>query len=698
MLLEWSGGDLPATWTFRSSPGCRGLLYLWPHALPCKTTAHQTKGAHQELRLMGNGSQTVLPPSRHASGALYTWEPGLSPQDLAPAPAPAWLVERLRKEPRPDTCAACAKRHETPDAARVQRALDAIPNEDAPYEDWLTIGMALHSTEAPWARDLWDAWSQQSGKYDKDKQEKAWNSFQAEGGVTLGSLFQMAQAQGRTSPQSRMPSSGRTARHRQRPSRTRPYPTATIPTPSPLCGIMARTCGIAIPGRAGWCGMDRCWEQDTSGAVMRLAKQTVKRLARRVEELPDAAANALMAHIKTSLSTAKLKALIENAQSEPGIPVQPEELDTHPSLLNCRNGTLDLTTGTLRPPDRADLLTKCLHLDYNRSASCQTWWHFLWQIFGGGPLQSWGDILTPQPDDPDTSAGALENRRLADERAQRLLTFLQRATGYSLTGDTREQCLFLAHGTGSNGKTTALEALQRVLAAYAQSTPSATLLVKDRPDGIPNDVARLRGARLVTAVEIGEGKRLNEELIKRLTGQDRLTARFLHGEFFDFTPEFKLFIACNHLPKIYGTDHAIWRRIKRIPFTVTIPDAQQDKDLPAKLTAEAEGILAWMVEGCLAWQREGLGTPEEVILATKDYRTAMDVVGRFIEECCLVSANVRVKTSEIYAAYKKWCDTSGEYAITLTAFGTRLEEQGFQKHVSGGVWRLGLGLVSTPPL
>jgi putative DNA primase/helicase len=267
--------------------------------------------------------------------------------------------------------------------------------------------------------------------------------------------------------------------------------------------------------------------------------------------------------------------------------------------------------------------------------------------------------------------------------------------GYALTGDCREQCLFLAHGNGSNGKSTCLETLQALLEDYAQSTPSASLLAKDRQDGIPNDIARLRGARLVTAVEIGEGKRLDEELVKRLTGQDTLTARFLHGEFFDFRAEFKLFVACNHLPKIRNVDHAIWRRIKRIPFSVTIPDKAQDKELPAKLKAEFAGILRWAVEGCLAWQREGLGIPEEVQAATKDYRASMDVIGRFLEECCMVSPQVRAKASDLYDAYKKWCEASGEYVVTLTTFGTRLEDEGFTKLRSGGIWRIGIGLHTT---
>jgi putative DNA primase/helicase len=432
------------------------------------------------------------------------------------------------------------------------------------------------------------------------------------------------------------------------------------------------------------------WTRDISGEVMRRAKQTVKRLARHAEDLPDDEARALMGHVKASLSTAKLKALVECAQSEPGIALQPEDLDSNPWLLNCRNGTLDLRTGDLHPHQQSDLITRCLPVAYDAQATCATWERFQWRIMGG----------TMDEDDPDTmGAGEMENRRGADARAQRLIRFKQRFAGYALTGETREQCFCVYHGLGANGKSTELETLQALFGDYAQSTPSASLLVKDAHgyEGIPNDIARLRGARLVTAVEIGAGKRLNEELVKRLTGQDTMTARFLYGEYFDFTPEFKLIVACNHLPTIRGTDHAIWRRIHRVPFTVTIPDDEQDKTLPAQLRAELPGILCWLVQGCLDWQREGLGVPEEVHAANKDYRASMDVIGRFIDDCCLVDPMVRIKANDLYDAYKRWCEASGEYAVTLTAFGIRMEEQGFAKVRSGGIWRIGIGLLATNP-
>jgi putative DNA primase/helicase len=428
------------------------------------------------------------------------------------------------------------------------------------------------------------------------------------------------------------------------------------------------------------------WRADETGAVRQKAKQVIKRLAGNAEHLEDdSAVKALMKHVKTSLSMAATKAMIESAQDETDIPILPEDLDTNPWLLNCANGTLDLQTGLLRPHDRSDLLTRLIHTAYDPGATCPTWEIFLWRIMGG----------TMIPDDQDTSTDELMARERADIRARALIDFLQKAIGYSLTGDISEQCLFVFHGEGANGKSTLLELLQALLGDYAQSTPSASLLAKEHHEDIPNDIARLRGARLVTAVEIGEGKRLNEELIKRLTGGDTITARFLHAEFFDFKPVFKLFIACNHLPAIRGTDRAIWRRVRLIPFTVTIPDDEQDKDLAAKLNAELPGILAWAVRGCLAWRRDGLGTPDVVRAATQDYRASQDVIGRFIDERCLRNSQVRVKASTLYDAYKKWCEAGGEYAVSSRELGIKLSERGLEPHrgTGGTRWRVGIGLL-----
>ncbi|MGE0278727.1 MAG: phage/plasmid primase, P4 family [Nitrospiraceae bacterium] len=534
-----------------------------------------------------------------------------------------------------------------PDYDRVARALEAIPNGGAgvEYDTWLTVAMALHSTGEAWAHDLWDSWSQQSAKYDESKQQKTWNSLESTGAVTVGSLFHLAKQHGwqedrqerRSRPERPIPDmTGQGGAQVSRPD----VPFSDDYNVQTFVQEHGQNVRFCHPWDKWLLWNGSHWQVDASGAAMRLAKRTVRDLGHLALDTED---KELLKHVKKSLSTGNLRALLGGAESER--PIQPEDLDQNAWLLNCQNGTLDLRTGQLHAHRREDYLTRRLAIPYDPAATCPTWLTFLGTIMG-------------------------ENKAL--------LTFLQRALGYALTGSTREQCLFVLHGTGANGKSTFLEAVQALLGDYAQSTPSATLLVKDRQDGIPNDVARLRGARLVSAVEIGEGKRLNEELIKRLTGQDTLTARFLFAEFFDFVPEFKLFVACNHLPQIRGNDHAIWRRVKLVPFAVTIPPDKQDKSLPEKLKQELPGILAWAVQGCLAWQQDGLAAPEEVVKATEEYRKDQDRVGQFLEDLCTTDSRYEETTSKLYDAYIQWCKENGEnFPLPSKIFGSRLGDQGF---------------------
>lgn len=404
------------------------------------------------------------------------------------------------------------------------------------------------------------------------------------------------------------------------------------------------------------------WQRDTAGDVMRRAKHTVKRVAAQAEHCElDAEVHALLRHVKTSLATGRLKGMVELAQSEPTMPVQPEAFDADPWLLNCPNGTLDLRTGHLRSHQRTDLLTKCLAIPYDPHATCPTWLVFLQRI-------------------------------LADNAA--LLAFVQRMVGYALTGDTSEQCLFLLYGTGANGKSTFLDTLLALVGEYGKQAEFSTFVLRHQDGSVRNDLAALRGVRVVSAVEVSEGKRFAEALVKQLTGQDTLTARFLFQEFFQFKPQCKLFLACNHKPVIRGTDHAIWRRIRLVPFTVTIPEAEQDRQLAATLRAEFPGILTWAVQGCLAWQREGLAPPPAVQQATAGYRQEMDIVGQFLAERCLLGPAYRVAATVLYDAYRRWCDGNGEAASVQRTFGMGLSERGYERYkVMGKSWWRGLALV-----
>ena len=246
------------------------------------------------------------------------------------------------------------------------------------------------------------------------------------------------------------------------------------------------------------------------------------------------------------------------------------------------------------------------------------------------------------------------------------------------TGETSEQCLFIFYGAGANGKSTFLQTMSYVLGDYSMSTPTETLLVKRR-GAIPNDVARLKGARFVIACEADAEQRLAESLIKQMTGGDTISARFLHQEWFDFEPTHKVFFGTNHKPVIRGTDYAIWRRIRLVPFEITIPEGERDKNLPEKLKAEADGILAWAVQGCQVWQQQGLGVPEEVKAATDSYREEMDILGEFLKDRCRLSLESKVSSKDLYESYSAWCLDNGQEPVGQRAFVSALKEKGFKR-------------------
>ena len=397
------------------------------------------------------------------------------------------------------------------------------------------------------------------------------------------------------------------------------------------------------------------WVKDDTGEVYRLAKETVSSIYQEAAAAPnDEARKELGKHATRSEAGARIKEMVDLARSD--VPVMPDELDASPDLLNTESGTIDLRTGELREHRREDLITKIAPTTYRPDAAAPTWEAFLERVLPGEDLRA----------------------------------FVQRAVGYSATGDTSEQCMFINHGGGANGKSTFQEAIAAALGDYAMRAPTEMLLAK-RSDGVPNDVARLKGARFVSASETEEGRRLAESRIKDLTGQDTITARFMKAEWFDFAPTHKLWLSTNHKPEIRGTDAAIWRRIRLVPWAVTIPPAQQDKKLPIALRHELAGILAWVVRGCLQWRREGLQAPDEVRKATGEYRAEMDVLAGFLVECCELDTGHWEYAKDLYECYKRWCDENGERPEPQRKFGGRLGERGFQRDRGGsrgaGIWR-----------
>lgn len=402
------------------------------------------------------------------------------------------------------------------------------------------------------------------------------------------------------------------------------------------------------------------WEIDETGLIDQKAKETVATMYAEASEVEDdSARQKLVKHALGSESAYKLKAMVKVAQTEPGVPLMPDELDSDPWLLNVQNGVLNLQTGELYTHSRDDLITKQAAVVFDPDAKCPLWFSFLDRIMAGN---------------------------------QALIEFLQRAVGYTLTGITTEQCLFFMYGTGSNGKSTFTETLTAMLDDYSQKAPTEMLMTQ-HSGGIPNDVARLPGARHVVVAEVESGRTLAESLVKDLTGGDTMVARFLHQEFFEFVPTHKLWMYGNHKPVVRGTDDGIWRRIRLIPFKVKIPKPEQDPDLPKKLKEELPGILTWAAEGCLKWQESGLGEPEAVLKATATYREEMDVLQGFLTDCCVLKPDAQARAGKLYKVYKRWCEENGEKQMTGTKFGRELPERGFEKEYDRrGTYYVGVGI------
>ncbi len=408
------------------------------------------------------------------------------------------------------------------------------------------------------------------------------------------------------------------------------------------------------------------WLMDEDGRIMRGAKNTATSIYTEARDASDAGdddmADKLASHASKTQCFNRLKAMLELAKTEPSIPVRTSELDKDNYLLGVTNGVINLRTGALREPCQEDYITKQAHVAYETEAQAPLFIAFLQRIMGGN---------------------------------QALVDFIQRAIGYSLTGDTGEQCLFFLHGSGANGKSTLLNVIKELLGDYAMQCPAETLMVKQSGGGASNDIARLRGARFVATSETEDGRRFAESMIKQLTGGDVIAARFLFAEYFEFIPNFKIWLGANHKPVIRGDDHAIWRRIRLVPFTVTIPPEERDNNLLDKLRGEYPGILAWAVQGCIEWQTQGLNPPPEVIAATNEYKSEMDLIGMWIDECCITVPHATAKASALYGSYKRWVEDNGGHPLNSTKFGLKLGDRGFSKVKSGTVVYHGIGLLDS---
>lgn len=408
------------------------------------------------------------------------------------------------------------------------------------------------------------------------------------------------------------------------------------------------------------------WLGDETGEVHRRAKAVVDGMLTQMATLADSEdRKKLFGHWMRSQSAPRLSAMVDVARTEPGIPVLVHQLDADPWALNTNAGVIDLRNRTVTKADRRALVTKLAPVTPDATAGCPTWLEFVYWAMQGD-----------------------------DE----LVGFLQRAVGYSLTGRVDEQVLFFLHGHGENGKSTFLNVLQAMMGDYAIAA-EPDLLIASQGDKHTTGIADLVGRRLVVVQETEEGRRFAEATVKQLTGGDVVRARRMRQDFFEFRPTHKLWMAANHKPNVRGTDHAIWRRIRLIPFAAALAPGQKDERLLDKLLGELPGIMAWALDGCIAWQRDGLRPPSVVIEATREYRTEQDHVGRFIDDVCLLDADQCVAARDLRRAYEAWCEENGERPWSAKAMAPQLVERGCERVKAGrenvSTW-IGLTLADSP--
>ncbi|MET9148345.1 phage/plasmid primase, P4 family [Streptomyces sp. NPDC004042] len=354
--------------------------------------------------------------------------------------------------------------------------------------------------------------------------------------------------------------------------------------------------------------------------------------------------------------TSRIDALLTELRSVPNVSIAATDFDDRPDLLNFRNGTVDLCTGRLRPHDQADLLTYGLDIDYDPDAQCPRWEAFLEEIFPG------------MPDMP---------------------AYIQRMVGYGITGHTTEQAFSVLWGKGANGKSVLVDTLTSVFRAISRTTPFSTFEER-KSGGIPNDIAALRGARLVMASEGESGKPMSESILKRVTGKDMISARFLRQEFFEFRPSFLLLLATNHKPKFKSQDEGLWRRVKLVPFKRWFAPAERDPALDRKLLAEAEGIAAWAVRGAVAWYREGLRDPQVITGSSQEYRETSDPLAGFLPGVLeWADESVVMNGNDAFNHYRDWCEAENLPAKeqwTRRAFYDAMEERGaVRKRTNKGI-------------
>jgi len=661
-LTDGPLGPLPDTLTVTTgrTDGGSHRYFTLPPGVELKGTKLGDK-----LDFLASGKQAVLPPSVHPTGAVYQWNADWQTTPLAELPA-AWC-EQLGNS-KPPTKAAVVQLPARQSGGHTKYGATALDNE---LRD---LNKAPEGSRNHQLNRAAFAVGQLAAGGELDESTAAADLEAAAQAIGLPAsevkaTVQSGLAAGRVEPRS-APNTG--SNKVQNLSRTRPtqaatdgasdYPAATDVGNAQRLVDRHKDNLRYCRALGGWHYWDsRKWCEDELNQAQELAVDTVKGIhAEAATALDSDDRKQLSRHAIASESRNKLDALLAVASSRPEFARSPQDFDSQPYLLTVGNGTLDLETGKLRKPDRNDHCTQGLDTNYKPEAKAPQWEAFLERVL------------------PD-----------AEVRA-----FVQRAAGWSLTGDTSPQQFLLLHGSGANGKSVLLSTLSWLLQDYAANTPSQTLMAQRFSGGATDDLARLRAVRMVTASETGDGDRLDTARVKALTSSEPVTARHLYGKHFEFVPRFSLWLATNHLPTVKEQDYGLWRRVALVQFPVTIEPADQDRYLERKLRDEAEGILAWCVRGWQDFQkRGGLAAPPAVELQVEAYRESQDRLAPFLEACVVESPDARCTKKELYGAYCQWWDNEGEVGKPLSSnrLSRELHARGWQDDKATGGTRIWLG-------
>jgi putative DNA primase/helicase len=415
----------------------------------------------------------------------------------------------------------------------------------------------------------------------------------------------------------------------------------------------------------GWSVWNGVKYENNHRAAMRKAKEVVDHILTEIPHLTnDAKKKSRSMHYIKSGHAQRIVAMLKLAESAKEVEANIDQFDANPDYLNAKNGKMiHLPTGECSDADKSLRFSRTTGCDYDPKAEAPIFSKFLEEVVPNEGMRE----------------------------------YLQRSMGYSLTGLRDEQIYQVAYGGGANGKSVFFEACLAAAGEFGATTSSETFVAQKHSQSARPDIARLPGIRLLVTSEVGDMARLDETLVKDVTGGDKVIARDLYKGFFEFLPLFKLWFRGNYKPRIRGTDDGIWRRVRLIAFDVQIPYERRDKKLTQKIMEEElPGVLRWMVEGAIKYYQKGLTTPKEVLAATSGYRSEMDVVGRFIDDVCVLNQEAKVRPSDLYKTYNKWCHTNGEYALPERKFGEEIERRGHHRfRTSQSRWYKGIGLLDT---